>query len=253
MAGLPESLEGLSIAHLADFHLGRHVSREQVRRAVQIANAEDPDLIVLAGDFVTGAAKRSAECAEELAALSAPLGVFAVLGNHDNWTNPDLVAGNLRAEGITVLRDELATIEARNGHLWLIGVEDTGYMAGVFGETFADFKAAWDGKKQRLATMLRLVPADAPRILLVHNPDFTEMLPDGRIDLALCGHTHGGQVRVPFLGAPVMPSFFGDKFAGGLVQGRSTLVYVNRGVSLIARPVRFNCRPEVTPLRLRRA
>jgi predicted MPP superfamily phosphohydrolase len=101
--------------------------------------------------------------------------------------------------------------------------------------------------------MLKDVPVDEPRLLLVHNPDFTEMLPEGRIDLALCGHTHGGQVRVPFLGAPVVPSFFGNKYASGLVQGPKTQVYVNRGIGLIAPPVRLNCRPEVTLLRLRSA
>ena len=85
----------------------------------------------------------------------------------------------------------------------------------------------------------------------MHNPDFTEMLPEGRIDLILCGHTHGGQVRLPFIGAPVVPSCFGQKYASGLVHGPGTLVYVNRGLGLIAPPVRFLCRPEITLLRLR--
>jgi len=86
--------------------------------------------------------------------------------------------------------------------------------------------------------------------LLVHNPDFTEMLPEGRIDLVLCGHTHGGQVRVPLLGPPVVPSCFGQKYASGLVAGPRTIVYVNRGIGLIPPPIRFNCRPEITMFRL---
>jgi predicted MPP superfamily phosphohydrolase len=249
--GLPPALDGLSIAQLSDFHLGRHVKRDQVRRAVAIASGLEPDLIVLTGDFVTGAAKPSAACAEELATLAATHGVYAVLGNHDNWTNADLVAANVAAVGITVLRDDVHSIEAGDGRLWLLGIEDPGYTAGFFGHTFGDFKAAWEDQRQRLAGMLEEVPVDKPRLLLVHNPDFTEMLPEGRIDLALCGHTHGGQVRLPFLGAPVVPSFFGDKYAIGLVRGPKTLVYVNRGLGLIAPPVRFNCRPEVTLLRLR--
>jgi predicted MPP superfamily phosphohydrolase len=249
--GLPAGLDGLSIAQLSDFHVGRHVSRDQVRHAVEVAHGLEPDLIVLTGDFVTGAAKRSADCAEELAALGAARGVYAVLGNHDNWTNADLVATNVAGVGIRVLRDDACPIETGDGRLWLLGIEDTGYMAGYPGHTYGDFKAAWGDKRTRLAEMLEDVPVDEPRLLLVHNPDFTEMLPEGRIDLALCGHTHGGQVRVPFLGAPVVPSFFGNKYASGLVQGPKTQVYVNRGIGLIAPPVRFNCRPEVTLLRLR--
>lgn len=249
--GLPSGWDGFSLAQLSDFHLGRYVKQDQVRRAVEIANGLEPDLVILTGDFVTGAAKPSAACAEELAALDATRGVYAVLGNHDNWTNADLVAANVAAVGISVLRDDVCPIEVGDGRLWLLGIEDPGYTAGFFGHTYGDFKAAWGDKRRRLAEMLEEVPLDEPRLLLVHNPDFTEMLPEGRIDLALCGHTHGGQVRVPFLGAPLVPSFFGNKYASGLVQGPKTQVYVNRGIGLIAPPVRLNCRPEVTLLRLR--
>ena len=247
---LAGSLDGVTIAQLGDFHLGEHVSRDQVRRAVEMTNALAPDLIVLMGDFVTGSASYSAPCAEELARLEAPYGVYAVLGNHDNWTDADKVSANVEAAGMVVLRDEARAIDIGERRLWLLGIEDTGYTAGFFGGFFGDFRAVWEKKRQRLAEMLEGVPDDEPRLLLVHNPDFTEMLPEGRIDLALCGHTHGGQVRLPLLGAPVVPSFFGDKYAHGLVQGPSTLVYVNRGIGLIPPAVRFNCRPEVTLLRL---
>jgi predicted MPP superfamily phosphohydrolase len=249
---LPPVLHGFSIAQLSDFHLGRYVKSDQVHRAVAIANSLEPDLILLTGDFVSGSATHGAACAEELADLTATHGVYAVLGNHDNWTNADLVAANVAAVGISVLRDEVHPLEAGPGRLWLLGIEDPGYTAGFSGHTFGDFKAAWSDQRQRLAAMLEEVPVDEPRLLLVHNPDFTEMLPEGHIDLALCGHTHGGQVRLPFLGAPVVPSFFGNKYSSGLVRGPRTLVYVNRGIGLIAPAVRFNCRPEVTLLRLRR-
>ncbi|HUW94263.1 MAG TPA: metallophosphoesterase [Anaerolineae bacterium] len=251
LTGLPRALDGVTIAQLGDFHLGRNVSREQVGKAVEIANGLKPDLIVLTGDFVTGSAEYSVACAEALAALEAPHGVYGVLGNHDNWTGPDEVAANVEAGGITVARDEAWAIKVGGSRMWLLGIEDTGYTAGFLGGSFGDFKALWKAKRLRLAEMLEGLPEDELRLLLVHNPDFTEMLPQGRIDLALCGHTHGGQVRVPFLGAPVVPSFFGDKYAGGLVQGPSTLVYVNRGIGLISPPLRFNCRPEITLLRLR--
>jgi len=247
------AFDGFTIVHLSDFHVGRSVKKEQVRRAVEIANGLEPDLIVLTGDFVTGSAGHSVPCADELAALEAQQGVYAVLGNHDNWTDPDEVAENVAGAGIIVLRDEVAVTKVRGSRLWLLGVEDTGFTAGFYGGSFSDFRAIWREKELRLAAMLEGIPDDEPRLLLVHNPDFTEMLPTARIDLALCGHTHGGQVRVPLMGAPVVPSFFGDKYASGVVQGPSTLVYINRGIGLISPPIRFNCRPEVTLLRLRRS
>ncbi len=253
ISGLPGSLDGVTVAQLGDFHLGPHVSTEQVRRAVEITNALEPDLIVLTGDFVSGSATHSAACAAELAALEAPRGVYAVLGNHDNWTDPDVVAGSVAGAGIPVLRDEARMIEVADSRLWLLGIEDTGFTAGVLGGFFGDFRAAWAEKRRRLAEMLEETPEHEPRLLLVHNPDFTEMLPEGRVDLALCGHTHGGQVRLPFVGSPMVPSFFGNKYASGLVRGPKTQVYVNRGIGLIAPAVRLNCRPEVTLLRLRRS
>lgn len=253
LTGLRAAFDGFTIVHLSDFHLGRSVKKEQVRRAVEIANGLEPELLVLTGDFVTGSASHSVACGDELAALEAGQGVYGVLGNHDNWTDPDEVAANVAGAGITVLRDEIAVTTVLSSRLWLIGVEDTGFTAGFYGGSFSDFRAFWQEKELLVTAMLEGIPDDEPRLLLVHNPDFTEMLPSARIDLALCGHTHGGQVRVPFLGAPVVPSFFGDKYASGLVQGPNTLVYINRGIGLISPPVRFNCRPEVTSLRLRQA
>ncbi len=218
LSALSPALEGLAIALLGDFHLGQNVSRQQVRKAVEMANALKPDLILLTGDFVTGSAKYSVACAEELAGLEAAHGAYAVLGNHDNWTDPDQVAEDVGSAGVTLARDEAFAVEVGDGRFWLVGIEDTGYTAGFLGGSFGDFEAAWKAKKLRLEGILEALPEDEPRMLLVHNPDFAEMLPQGLIDLVLCGHTHGGQVRVPFLGAPVVPSFFGDKYAGGLLS-----------------------------------
>jgi predicted MPP superfamily phosphohydrolase len=237
MSGLPEALEGFTIAQLGDFHLGQQVSAEDVRRGVKIANGLGADLILLTGDFVTSWAGYSAACAQELAVLETEYGVYAVLGNHDIWTDPEEVAANVAGVGIALLRNERKALEV--GGFFAAGAS-----------SFGDFRAMWQDTKDALASLLEGIPPDEPRLLLVHNPDFTEMLPEGRIDLALCGHTHGGQVRLPFVGEPVTPSCFGRKYARGLVQGPSTLVYVNRGIGLISPPVRFNCRPEVTLLRL---
>jgi predicted MPP superfamily phosphohydrolase len=243
---MPDSSSPLTITQLSDLHLGPYVSAEQVRRSVEMANATGADLVVLTGDFVHDLAGESVACAQELAALHARHGIYAVLGNHDIWTDADQVATNLSSVGIRVLRNEGLALRFGDTDLWLLGIEDTGYTSG----SFSDFAVAWQQAAENLSQILEAVPAGSPCLLLVHNPDFTEMVPEGRIDLALCGHTHGGQVRLPFLGALLVPSVFGQKYASGLVVGPRTTVYINRGIGLIPPPRRINCRPEITVFRL---
>ena len=249
LPGWPAGLCGLRVAQLSDLHLG-NVDAEHIRRGVQIVNSLQPDLILLTGDFVSHSRRYAAACARELAALRSRYGSYAVLGNHDVWTDADTVAGHLQSQGITVLRNASLPLELEGGRLWLLGVEDVGYsgFAGHLPDSFQIFRRRWQPVSERLAGVLDSIPADdpSPRFLLAHNPDFTEMLPAGRIDLAWCGHTHGGQVRLPFGDALVVPSCFGKKYAGGLVQGNGLPVYVNRGLGLARLPVRFNCRPEIT-------
>ncbi|MEA3309658.1 MAG: hypothetical protein U9Q70_09135, partial [Chloroflexota bacterium] len=190
---------------------------------------------------------------EALAALRPRYGSYAVLGNHDVWTDADFIAAQLERAGITVLRDARARLELNGAPLWLLGIEDRGYSGmSRWGQrgNFTVFRNQWQSAHVALRDLLSATPPSEPRVLLVHNPDLTEMLPPVRVDLALCGHTHGGQVRIPLVGAPLVPSCFGQKFVGGLVQGTQTQVYVSRGVGSISPAVRFNCRPEVTVLRV---
>ncbi|MSP11498.1 MAG: metallophosphoesterase [Chloroflexi bacterium] len=253
LAHLPAALRGFKIAQLSDLHAGPYVDAAEIRHSVAIANSLGADLMVLTGDFVSRSASFSKACAQELAALRAPYGLYAVLGNHDIWTDPDEIAGNLSDAGIVVLRDARQAIQIGTAQLWLLGIEDTGFLS----HSFKAFRSRWLDKAAKLAELLLGIPPQESRILLVHNPDFTEMLftemlPAGRIDLALCGHTHGGQVRLPIIGPPFLPSCMGQKFAGGLVYGPHTPVYVNRGIGVISPPVRFNCRPEITLIELER-
>jgi len=247
LPGLPEALDGLTISQLSDLHLGPYVDLEYIRQSVELANSLGADINVLTGDFVYSSARYSRACAHELASLRARYGTYAVLGNHDIWTNADEVANNLTHAGIVVLRDDRLSLDVENTRLWILGTEDTGHTGGFFG----DFRVMWQASADRLAALLDGIPSAEPRLLLVHNPDFTEMLPEGRIDLALCGHTHGGQVRLPFFGSPIVPSCFGQKYSAGLVTGPHTMTYVNRGIGLIPPPLRFNCRPEITMFHLR--
>lgn len=251
LSTLPPSLDGLTILQLSDLHLGPHVRAEDVRRAIELANRSSPDLIVLTGDFVSRSARYSVPCARELAALQSRYGIYAVLGNHDLWTNADEVAANLRAVGIVVLRDEVHAVQIEGARLWLVGIEDTGFTA-MAGDSCAEFHLQWAEKAGIAARLLKDIPDEEPRLLLVHNPDFNELLAGERIDLALSGHTHGGQVRLPFVGPLLVPSCCGKKYAGGLAQGPASPVYVSRGVGVVAPPMRFGCRPEITVLRLRR-
>ena len=232
--GLPPILDGLTIAHLSDFHHSAVVPLEYVRRAVDTANSLDADLMLLTGDYVTRSAGYIAPAAAELGRLHAPRGVYATLGNHDHWVDGPAVAAALSSVGVRVLRNRSHPITGSDDSVWLVGVDDIWVDADDLPAALAD------------------VPPHAPRILLIHNADFMER-PDvqaQRFDLVLAGHTHGGQVRLPGLGALVVPSRYGQKYAGGLVSLPNTPVYVSRGIGLIAPPVRFLCRPEIALIRL---
>jgi len=229
--GLPTPLRGFTIAQLSDFHVGPHVKAEDVRRAVQAANKLGPDLVVLTGDYVSGSAQYSKACARELAGLKAGHGVRAILGNHDFWTDADVVAASLRQAGLDVLRNEHRRLDVGGADVYLAGIEDV--WSGR-----PDLEAALDG-----------VPHGVPTVLLAHEPDFADQATRHNITLQLSGHSHGGQVRLPFVGAPILP-YLAHKYPYGLRRVGEMWLYTNRGVGLVAPPVRFLCRPEITLLRL---
>lgn len=226
---LPARLSGLRIAFLSDLHHGPHVDLSHIRRAIRIAQETNPHLVLLGGDFVSQSATYAAPCAQELASLQAPLGIYACLGNHDYWTDPDAVAGALLRAGVRVLRNE--GLEVAEG-LWVAGLDDV-----------------WEGEPS-LHAALKGMPAGAAAVLMVHEPDYAdEVAPDGRVMLMVSGHTHGGQVRLPLLGPPILP-YLGQRYPAGLYTVGNMHLYVSRGVGLISPAIRFNCRPEVTLLTL---
>jgi predicted MPP superfamily phosphohydrolase len=170
-----------------------------------------------------------------LSALRAPLGVFAIPGNHDYWTHIGTVLNELRSAGLTVLRNSSYRLEPRGAPLWLVGIDDV-----------------WE-RHDDLAAGLAGVPTDEPVLLLVHEPDFADMAArvPHRIFLQLSGHSHGGQVRLPLLGSPILP-WLGRRYPAGLqeVPESALQVYTSRGIGVIEPPVRVNCRPEVAVLTL---
>lgn len=229
---LPATLEGFKIVHMSDFHLDPFNQLDLIREAVAIANSIQPDLTVLTGDFVTRRAEAIEELIPALAALTASQGVFAVLGNHDVYTNAQTVRGALEQAGITVLCNTGVALGNYHGTLYLAGLDD-----GRWGQP--DLQQALDG-----------LPANALCVLLMHEPDFADTAAeDGRVALQLSGHTHGGQIRLPFIGAPVLPKM-GKCYIQGLYRVQGMWLYVTRGIGSSGLPIRFNCRPEITEIRL---
>lgn len=234
----PQACAGLRIAVLADLHVGSPwQGPSQLRRIVQAVNAAAPDLVLLAGDYVIddvvgGSFVSPEQMAPELAKLSAPLGVFAVLGNHDWWLDGPRVSRALEGAGIPVLEDASLARGRGDCRFWLAGVGD-----------FREAKHDW---RQALAT----VPEQAPLLLFTHNPDVFVELP-ARVTLAIAGHTHGGQVRFPGIGRPVVPSRYGERYAAGHVVEDGRHLFVSTGLGTSILPVRFLVPPEITILNLR--
>ncbi len=238
---LPEEFEGFRIAQISDFHFGPYMGRAGVERAVRLAEPFNPDLVVLTGDFVShpfrkpngpAGARHAEPCADVLATIKAQ--TLAILGNHDHWNDADIVHAVLKERGINVLRNQAIPLERGNSRIWVSGVDDV-YVGA------ADLPRA-----------LRGVPTSELTILLAHEPDFADYAARFPVDLQLSGHSHGGQVRVPGLGALVLPPM-AEKYPVGLNRVGSLQVYTNRGVGVINPPVRLNCPPEVTFLTLVRA
>ncbi|MBN1458490.1 MAG: metallophosphoesterase [Armatimonadetes bacterium] len=231
---LPPVLDGFTIAHLSDLHRGPYISEGQVREAVQMAMSYAPDLIVLTGDHLSLSARYAKSCAGALSGLSAEYGVFGVLGNHEYWTHEvDRVTTSYRDAGITMLINDSVPVVVGDAIWWLCGVDDI-----------------WEGKVD-LEKALAKVPDEHFRILLCHEPDYADTAAEHDIPLQLSGHSHGGQIRLPWVG-PVRLPVYAFKYPYGLQQvpGSTTQVYTTAGVGVTFPPIRINCRPEVSILRL---
>jgi predicted MPP superfamily phosphohydrolase len=230
---LDPAFHGYRVAQLSDLHLGDWLTRERLDEVVALTNTLQPDLIALTGDFVT---RRPADAAQDLIAalrgLRARDGVVAVLGNHDQWPTPAIIRQVLRESGIADLSNTVETLRRGGAALHLAGVDD-----------------AWHGLA-RLDRVLARLPGDGAALLLAHEPDFADTsAATGRFDLQLSGHSHGGQVVIPFVGPPTLPEM-GEKYPSGRYQVGGMVQYTNRGVGMVRPHVRLNCRPEITLLTL---
>ena len=242
---LPAELDGFTVAQLSDFHYDPYFSIGVIQSTVNITNQLKADLVVLTGDFVTmpvfarrGTAPRAADgidpCARLLSALNSRHGAVAVLGNHDVFADPEHVTRSLEAAGIRVLRNQCIPIQGEGARFWLAGVDDVLGGGANIGET------------------LRGVAGDEAVMVLCHEPDFADKVARYPVDLQLSGHSHGGQVRLPFIGPLYLPDL-ARKYPAGLRRIGSMMLYTNRGIGTIRVPVRWNCPPEITLVTLHSA
>lgn len=243
---LSPALESLTLVHISDPHVGVGPGANTLRRAVDLANQASPDLVLLTGDFLDMHASPGADkiLQRELLRLKSTYGIYAVLGNHDVAVGTDRVTRLLQASGVMVLSTSYYSVTIAGEPVWLLGLEDEGIE---FCREFSAFESAWQSQADALGDWLDLIPSSDVSLLLVHNPDFAMMLP-GQVDLVLAGHTHGGYINLPLLGAPLTPSCFGQTLLAGLVNVNGTYVYVNRGLGGVR--LRFNAQPEVAVLHL---
>ena len=224
---LPKLSQPLRVVQLSDLHTGPFIGYSAVREWVNAANAQRPDLIVVTGDFVDHWFGRNLEELERvLLELRAPLGVWGVWGNHDHARFADLrgLESSLNRAGIHILNN--SGVPLRND-LYLAGVDDV-----------------QRGSPDVLGA-LRNRPKDAACLLLAHNPDLIPDIPQ-EVDLTLCGHTHGGQIRLPGWGPVFTSSEHGQRFASGWVEERALpLAYVSRGLGTVIVPARLDCPAEL--------
>jgi len=229
---LPNAFDGFRIVLLTDLHLHPFTTTNLIRRAVEISNSLKPDLVLLGGDFVCGFAEAALELAPILERLEAKRGLFAVLGNYDHYRGASVVSGGLRRASIRVLMNEGVRLTVGNGSIFLAGIDSV--FAGQ-----PDPSAAFSARKN-----------EAVSLALVHEPDYiNELSRLVHVDLQLSGHAHGGQVRIPGLGAIILPPL-GHRYVEGLYRVGSSQVYTSRGIGMVGVPFRFNCPPEVTEITL---
>lgn len=238
---VPESFDDTKIVLLTDIHRGPFFSQDRVRSLVERVNALDPDVVVLGGDYVYMSTDYAASCFAELAALSALLGRYAVLGNHDygdyhkGEDGPNPVIAAIEDAGITLLREEAVWLERNGARVRLGGVSDS------------------QVDRPRFTPTVEGTTTEDLVILASHNPDYSEELPAQAVDLVLSGHTHGGQVAAFGKWAFYVPSEYGQKYRTGLVKNDVTTVIVSNGIGTSTiPPIRLCARPQIVVITLER-
>lgn len=223
LPGLSGALENFKIVHITDIHYPFVIHREFLERVKRVVNDEKPDLLVLTGDIITTCAENRMECPEVLGSINSSYGIFAVLGNHDYCYGRKELREKLHECNITVLRNEHCSVGPMESRILLMGLDDP--------STFRDDPEL----------LFRDLPDADVKILLTHSPGALRYLLEKQVHLILIGHTHGGQIRIPFLGALYFPIRAMREYDAGWFRRGETLIFVNRGLGFAMIPLRFLC------------
>ena len=227
---LPKTFEGFKIVQISDIHADDSMTEKKLTKIVRLIDRQHPDIVAITGYFTTKKtdAATTALLENTLSKLSPQEKTVAVLGNHDHWSNPDRIRNILDHSNIIDISNSVYTLEREQDKLNIAGVDDY-----------------WT-KNSRLDLVLQQLSTDGIAILLAHEPDFADISSaKNRFALQISGHSHGGQVKLPFRKPPVLPPY-GQKYPSGLYHVGNMLQYTNRGVGMVKPLVRFNCRPEIT-------
>lgn len=228
---LDRAFNGYRIVQISDLHAGDGSDRSQLARVVEAVNAEHPDLVVITGDHITRIPKQHLELLDTLAKLQPRDRTISILGNHDVYNDAKPVRQAIKQAGITLLENNIYTLKRADATLHIAGV----------GDVFA--------KEDKLDQILAQLPATGAAIMLAHEPDFADKTAaTGRFGLQLSGHSHGGQIRLPFF-AGYVPTL-AEKYPLGRYQVGQMIQYTNRGIGLVKLYARFNCRPEISVFNL---
>ena len=231
MDRLPAAFKGFRIVQLTDIHHGVFLAADILQHVVNTVNELEPDLVVLTGDYITYSSAYIEPVAEILGQLRSRQGIIGVLGNHDFRVDADRVARTLSRAGVEVLRNRHTRVQHRDQFLYIAGIDDWYY-------------------RPDLLRAVRGIPKKSPTILLSHNPSIVQSAADAGVQLVLSGHTHGGQLNLPFLGTIYGRTPEQLRFKVGWARLGPTQIYVSRGIGTIVLPLRVRCAPEIPVLTL---
>lgn len=222
-----KDLSGIRIVFVGDFHIKPN-QEKRLKKVINTINKQNPDIVLSVGDFVSGHQENMTmpieDIAKQLKNIKSKYGFYTVLGNHDWWQDGEHIKEILSKSGIIVLENSNKNIQINNKNIYISGVDDM-----MTRET--DITSALANTKN-------------PTILLSHNPDIFPYIPQ-EVNLTLAGHTHGGQVRFPIIGAPIVPSYYGDLYSQGLIIENNKKMIVTKGIGNSILSIRFNCIPEI--------
>ena len=222
-----EQLRGLRIVFATDFHL-KPYQEKRLEKIIDLINEQNADLVLSAGDYVSGHKLKSTlpveKIAKGMARIKSKYGFYTALGNHDSWIGEGSITSALEKYSVRVLKNESAAVNINGKNIYIAGVED--------------LQTGTPNIEKALENV------DGPVILLSHTPDLFIMTPDS-VNITLAGHTHGGQVRLPFIGGIIIPSKFGNRYSMGYVEENNKKIFVSKGIGTSMLNIRFNCIPEI--------